>query len=63
MQTYGYSAIFSITGYMGINIVLLLVKQFGALLAVTVTTCRKAITIILSFVFFAKPFTLQYLIF
>ena len=24
------------------------------------TTCRKAITIILSFVFFAKPFTGQY---
>ena len=86
VETYGYSFIFSITGYMGINIVLQLVKHFGALLAVTgtsplqlanelwlflflylfscflfaVTTCRKAMTIALSFVFFAKPFTLQW---
>ena len=49
------------TGYLGINIVLHLVKQFGALNAVTVTTCRKAVTIGLSFIFFTKPFSLQYL--
>ena len=35
VETYGYTFIFSITGYMGINIVLQLVKHFGALLAVT----------------------------
>ncbi|XP_041358037.1 adenosine 3'-phospho 5'-phosphosulfate transporter 2-like isoform X1 [Gigantopelta aegis] len=61
VETYGYAVIFSITGYIGVNIVLTLVKTFGALVAVTVTTCRKAVTIILSFMFFAKPFTLQYL--
>ena len=33
----------------------------GALSAVTVTTCRKAVTIGLSFMFFTKPFSLQYL--
>lgn len=59
IETFGYCLIFSITGYAGINIVLHLVKNFGALIAVTVTTCRKAVTIVLSFIFFTKPFTYQ----
>ena len=37
-----------------------LVVTYGALLAVTVTTCRKAVTIIISFLVFSKPFTVQY---
>lgn len=61
IKTYGYAFIFSVTGYLGINIVLHLVKNFGALIAVTVTTCRKAVTIAMSFIFFTKPFTYQYL--
>jgi len=60
-QTYGYAFIFSLTGYLGIQIVLGLVRQFGAFLAVTVTTFRKTLSIILSFVFFSKPFTIHYL--
>ncbi|XP_070556041.1 adenosine 3'-phospho 5'-phosphosulfate transporter 2-like [Ptychodera flava] len=60
-QTYGYAFIFSITGYLGISFVLALVKCCGALIAVTVTTCRKAVTMVLSFLFFTKPFTSQYL--
>lgn len=60
-ETYGYAVIFSLTGYLGVNIVLTLVKTFGALTAVTVTTCRKAVTIVISFMFFTKPFTFQYL--
>jgi len=60
VETYGYATIFSLTGYLGINIVLTLVKRFGALLAVTITTCRKAVTIVLSFVLFTKPFTSTY---
>merc|ERR1712083_919618 len=59
-QTYGYAFIFSITGYLGIQIVLSLVRQFGAFLAVTVTTFRKTLSIILSFIFFSKPFTIHY---
>ncbi|CAI9725572.1 3' [Octopus vulgaris] len=59
--TYGYSFIFSIAGYLGLISVLTLVKSFGALVAVTVTTCRKALTIVLSFIFFTKPFTIHYL--
>ncbi|XP_060078787.1 adenosine 3'-phospho 5'-phosphosulfate transporter 2-like [Ylistrum balloti] len=60
-ETYGYAMIFSVFGYLGVNVVLSLVKTFGALIAVTVTTCRKAVTIILSFIFFTKPFTYQYI--
>eukprot|EP00794_Sanderia_malayensis_P004652 gene4652-5260_t len=60
LRTYGYAAIFSLSGYLGLSYVLTLVRKFGALLAVTVTTCRKAVTIILSFLFFAKPFTITY---
>jgi len=59
-QTYGYAFIFSLTGYLGIQIVLGLVRQFGAFLAVSVTTFRKALTIVLSFIFFSKPFTIHY---
>ncbi|XP_063115925.1 adenosine 3'-phospho 5'-phosphosulfate transporter 2 isoform X2 [Cavia porcellus] len=60
IRTYGYAFFFSLTGYFGISFVLALIKIFGALLAVTVTTGRKAMTIVLSFIFFAKPFTFQY---
>ncbi|GLG99768.1 Adenosine 3'-phospho 5'-phosphosulfate transporter 2 [Gryllus bimaculatus] len=60
-ETYGYAFVFSLSGYLGIQIVLTLVKTCGAFAAVTVTTCRKAVTIMLSFLFFAKPFTFQYL--
>jgi len=60
-HTYGYAFIFSLTGYLGIQIVLGLVRQFGAFLAVTVTTFRKAISIVLSFIFFSKPFTINYI--
>ncbi|XP_007899086.2 adenosine 3'-phospho 5'-phosphosulfate transporter 2 [Callorhinchus milii] len=61
MQTYGYAFMFSMTGYFGISFVLALIKLFGALLAVTVTTGRKAMTIGLSFLFFSKPFSFQYI--
>uniref|UniRef100_A0AAX7VYQ9 Adenosine 3'-phospho 5'-phosphosulfate transporter 2 n=1 Tax=Astatotilapia calliptera TaxID=8154 RepID=A0AAX7VYQ9_ASTCA len=61
VKTYGYAFFFSLTGYFGISFVLALIKLFGALVAVTVTTGRKAMTIVLSFMFFAKPFTFQYI--
>ncbi|CAH3120258.1 unnamed protein product [Porites lobata] len=60
VQAYGLAFVFSITGYLGITFVLTLVRAFGALLAVTVTTGRKAVTMVLSFIFFAKPFTIHY---
>lgn len=61
VKTYGYAFLFSLTGYFGISFVLALIKLFGALVAVTVTTGRKAMTIVLSFMFFTKPFTFQYI--
>lgn len=35
IQTYGYGLVFSCTGYVGLIVVLSLVKSFGALVAVT----------------------------
>lgn len=57
VETYGYAFLFSLTGYLGIQFVLTLVRTCGAPLAATVTTARKAVTIALSFVFFDKPFS------
>ena len=34
-ETYGYALLFSLSGYLGLYIVLTLVKSFGALIAVT----------------------------
>ncbi|XP_032874924.1 adenosine 3'-phospho 5'-phosphosulfate transporter 2 isoform X1 [Amblyraja radiata] len=61
MQTYGYAFMLSLTGYFGISFVLALIKLFGALVAVTVTTGRKAMTMCLSFLIFSKPFTFHYI--
>jgi adenosine 3'-phospho 5'-phosphosulfate transporter B3 len=58
-QQVAYMLVWSLAGYLGVNVVLTLVQRFGALIAVTVTNCRKAVTIVLSFVFFSKPFTSQ----
>ncbi|XP_066907649.1 adenosine 3'-phospho 5'-phosphosulfate transporter 2 [Halyomorpha halys] len=57
---YGYAFLFSTAGYLGVQVVLGLVRTCGALTAVTVTTSRKALSIVISFIFFAKPFTMQY---
>ncbi|KAK8377398.1 hypothetical protein O3P69_013791 [Scylla paramamosain] len=59
-EVYGRGILLSAAGFCGVQVVLTLVTLHGALLAVTVTTCRKAITICLSFIFFSKPFTIQY---
>ncbi|MPC48353.1 Adenosine 3'-phospho 5'-phosphosulfate transporter 2 [Portunus trituberculatus] len=60
-EVYGRGMMLSAAGFCGVQVVLTLVTLHGALLAVTVTTCRKAITICLSFIFFSKPFTIQYI--
>lgn len=59
VETYGYGFLFSISGYLGIQFVLTLVRTCGAPLAATVTTARKSVTIAISFIFFSKPFTYQ----
>ncbi|XP_018010221.1 adenosine 3'-phospho 5'-phosphosulfate transporter 2 isoform X2 [Hyalella azteca] len=52
--------VLSASGFCGVQAVLALVTLHGALVAVTVTTARKAISILLSFLLFTKPFTIQY---
>lgn len=61
METYGYGFLLSVSGYLGIQVVLTLVRSSGATTAVTVTTTRKALSIAVSFIFFTKPFTMQYI--
>ncbi|KAA0188926.1 hypothetical protein HAZT_HAZT005571 [Hyalella azteca] len=51
--------VLSASGFCGVQAVLALVTLHGALVAVTVTTARKAISILLSFLLFTKPFTIQ----
>ncbi|XP_064552479.1 adenosine 3'-phospho 5'-phosphosulfate transporter 2 [Drosophila montana] len=61
LETFGYGFLFSLSGYLGIQFVLALVRSSGAPLAATVTTARKAVTIAFSFLLFSKPFTVQYI--
>ncbi|XP_055357034.1 adenosine 3'-phospho 5'-phosphosulfate transporter 2-like [Paramacrobiotus metropolitanus] len=58
---YAYATLFGITGYVGVQMVLTMVISFGAFIAMSVTTFRKALSIVVSFIAFTKPFTLQYL--
>lgn len=41
METYGYAFLFSLSGYLGVNFVLTLIKSLGALVAVTGRGCFK----------------------
>ncbi|KAJ2944213.1 hypothetical protein O0L34_g18191 [Tuta absoluta] len=60
LTMYSRILMLSITSYMGLQAVLTLVRISGATVAVTVTTMRKALSICVSFLLFAKPFTFQY---
>ena len=57
---YSTAFVFSACGYLGIQIILTFVREFGAFLCVTVTSFRKALSITLSFVLFSKPFSINY---
>jgi len=57
---YGSAAVFGASGYAGMQMVLALVRSYGAFATVAVTSFRKALTITVSFLIFDKPFTLQY---
>jgi len=50
------------TLYMGTSFYLLTVREFGAYIATTVTTTRKILTVVISFILFPKPFSEKYLI-
>jgi adenosine 3'-phospho 5'-phosphosulfate transporter B3 len=58
-----YIAIFSVLGALGIQFVYLVMKVFGSLATVMITSVRKALTVCLSFVIFRdKVFTLWHAI-
>lgn len=52
----------SILTYLGVLCFVTTIKRFGVVLATTVTTVRKIVTVLLSFVFFPKPFNEKYTI-
>mmetsp|Transcript_27308 Transcript_27308/g.44484 ORF Transcript_27308/g.44484 Transcript_27308/m.44484 type:complete len:457 (+) Transcript_27308:220-1590(+) len=56
----GMLVAFATAGYVGIYFVLALVTRFGAVTSVVVTSCRKLITILLSFLLFPKPWSPLY---
>jgi adenosine 3'-phospho 5'-phosphosulfate transporter B3 len=51
-----YNEILSVLGYIGGICALNITKTCGVFITMTVTTCRKILTIILSFILFPKPF-------
>ena len=60
LRLYGATLVLSGAGYLGMQVVLTLVRRFGALLAVTVTSLRKVLSVVLSFLAFSKPFSISY---
>jgi adenosine 3'-phospho 5'-phosphosulfate transporter B3 len=52
--------VLTFVGYLGVSVYLVLVKTSGIFVATIVATIRKFITILLSFVFFPKPFSLAH---
>ena len=52
--------LFSFTGFYGLSFVLILIRIYGAFVAVTVTNLRKLLTLSMSFFIFPKPFHMQY---
>lgn len=60
---FGYIVLFSLLGSIGVQFVYLLMKAFGGLITVMVTSTRKAFTVCLSFFLFPnKKFTMSHLI-
>jgi len=58
-----YLSLFAFLGSIGVQFVYLLMKTFGSLVTVMVTSCRKAMTVCLSFILFPeKAFTRYHLL-
>lgn len=59
-RVYGLITMYSLSGYLGLQFVLAIIRKFGSLVTVIVTSMRKTLSIVVSFMFFSKPFTMQY---
>jgi adenosine 3'-phospho 5'-phosphosulfate transporter B3 len=55
-----YFAVYTILSYASISCYMILVKRFGGVTAVVLTTARKAMTLVLSFMLFPKGFSWLY---
>ena len=55
-----YFAMYTILSYASISCYMILVKRFGGVTAVVLTTARKAMTLVLSFMLFPKGFSWLY---
>lgn len=55
-----YMAIYTAVSYMAISSFMIIVKRYGAVTGVLLATARKAMTLILSFIFFPKTFSWCY---
>nr|XP_040583305.1 adenosine 3'-phospho 5'-phosphosulfate transporter 2-like isoform X2 [Lepeophtheirus salmonis] len=60
LAIYGSIFMFSLSGYIGIQIVFCFIRSFGAFTTVVITSLRKALTVALSFMIFGKPFSMGY---
>ena len=58
----GVLLIYSVVGFFGISFVMAMIRRFGCVIAVTVTSTRKALSIMLSFVLFPKPLSANYVV-
>ena len=55
-----YFAVYTVLSYVSISCYMTLVKRFGGVTAVLLTTARKAMTLVLSFLLFPKGFSWLY---
>lgn len=55
-----YFAVYTVLSYISISCYMTLVKRFGGVTAVVLTTARKAMTLVLSFMLFPKGFSWLY---
>jgi len=60
-ESVGYIVLAAVAGYVAQNAVLTLIKHFSAMTAELAKSCRKVITIFVSFVVFGKPWTLLHI--
>ena len=57
-----YISIYTFISYMAVSSFMMIVKKYGGVTAVLLGTARKAMTLILSFLFFPKAFSFYYVI-
>eukprot|EP00276_Gloeochaete_wittrockiana_P008883 CAMPEP_0184660206 /NCGR_PEP_ID=MMETSP0308-20130426/32862_1 /TAXON_ID=38269 /ORGANISM="Gloeochaete witrockiana, Strain SAG 46.84" /LENGTH=306 /DNA_ID=CAMNT_0027100603 /DNA_START=303 /DNA_END=1223 /DNA_ORIENTATION=- len=59
-EVFFWMLVYGAVSYVGFFFVLALVNRFGAVTCVVVTSTRKLLTIVLSFIMFPKPFNIWY---